>query len=114
MHTLQSPCGASANTVAPHSAQAVLAFVILSFQLIYRLYLYCRKIFVKLRLQHGDEMSQLILDVARRRDRVGNLFVYQLPIAMAQTVKCLFDGVFGHPHFGGDLSLRRVAGTSDE
>ena len=27
--TLQTPCGASANTVAPHSAQTLLAFVIL-------------------------------------------------------------------------------------
>src|SRR5438874_10620405 len=65
-------------------------------------------------LEHGNEMSQLILDVLRHRDRVGNLFVQQLPIAMAQAVERLFHGVFGHSHFGGYLSLRRLAGFPGE
>jgi hypothetical protein len=65
-------------------------------------------------LQYGDEMSQLILDVVWHRDRVGNLFVQQLPIAMAQAMKRLFHGVFGHLHFGGNFSLRRLAGFPGE
>jgi hypothetical protein len=56
-------------------------------------------------LQNGDEMSQLILDVIWNRDRVGNLFLQQLPIAMAHAVKRLFDGVFGHLQFGGNIGL---------
>src|SRR5437763_11685739 len=63
-----------------------------------------------LALEHGNEMSHLILDVVRRRDRVRNLFQQQLPIAMAQSVKRLFYGVFGHLQFGGNFSLRRLAG----
>jgi len=59
-------------------------------------------------------MSQLVLDVILHRDRVGNLFFQQLPIAMAQTMKRLFYGVFGHLHFGGYLSLRRLAGFPGE
>src|SRR5436309_6862452 len=67
-----------------------------------------------LALEHGNEMSQLILDVVLHRDRVGNLFLQQLPISMAHAVKRLFHGVFSHLHFGGNLSLRRLAGFPGE
>src|SRR5438093_8110646 len=67
-----------------------------------------------LALEHGNEMSQLILDVVLRCDRVGNLFLQQLSIAMAHAVKRLFHGVFGHSHFGGNFSLRRLAGFLGE
>ena len=50
-------------------------------------------------------MSQLILYVLLRRDRVSNLLLQQLSIAMAHAVKRLFYGVFSHLQFGGYLSL---------
>ena len=59
-------------------------------------------------------MSQLIPDVVRCRDGVGNFFVQQLPITVAQAVKRLFHGVFGHLHFGGNFSLRRLAGFAGQ
>jgi hypothetical protein len=55
-------------------------------------------------------MPQLILDVLLRGDGVGDLFLQQLPIPMAQAVKRLFDGVYAHLQFGGYLSLRRLPG----
>jgi len=59
-------------------------------------------------------MPQLILDIVRNRDGVGDLFVQQLSIAIAQAVKRLFHGVFGHLHLGGYLSLRRLTGFPGE
>jgi hypothetical protein len=59
-------------------------------------------------------MSQLILDIVRRRDRVSNFFVQQLPVTITQAVKRLFHGVFGHLHFVGNFGLRRVAGFPGE
>jgi hypothetical protein len=55
-------------------------------------------------------MPQLVLHIVRRRDRVSNLFVQQLPIAITQAVKRLFHGVFGHLQFVGNFSLRRLVG----
>ena len=50
-------------------------------------------------MQYGNEMSQLVLDVVRHRDRVGDLVLQQLPVALTQAVKGLFHGVFGHVAF---------------
>src|SRR5207253_9129408 len=58
-----------------------------------------------LRLDHGNEMAQLIFDVAGRRHGVGDLLSQYRLIALPESVKRLSDCILGHPQARCDLRL---------
>src|SRR5438552_7581466 len=57
---------------------------------------YCRKSSRRLRAQYGNQMAQLIFDIARRHHRVGDFLAQQLAVTLAQAVERLLDRVLGH------------------
>src|SRR5262249_5553227 len=65
-------------------------------------------------LQYSDKMPQLIFNLGRFGDRLGNLTAQQTAISMTETVKRLFYGVFGHPQLLRDLGLRRPVRFTDK
>src|ERR1700694_1357158 len=53
-------------------------------------------------------MTQLILDVARHRHGVRNLFAQQLAVALTKPMERLLHRVFSHPQFTSDLRLEKM------
>src|SRR5207249_3195034 len=74
-------------------------------QSVSNLYVYCSKFFRGLRLEHRNEMSQLILDVAGHGDSLRDFVTQQFSITLTQSMKGLLDRVFGHAQFSRDVGL---------
>src|SRR5262249_49842332 len=100
--TLQSPCGAVSKILFPHLPQT-RAFIVSPFPISQLLV-----------LQYRDKISQLIFNLGRFGDRLGNFIAQQSAISMTETVKRLFYSVFGHPQLLRDLGLRRPVRFTDK
>jgi hypothetical protein len=66
----------------PASCTNSVHFISRCAQSVSNLYLYCSKFFRGLRLEHRNEMSQLILDVAGHGDSLRDFITQQLAIAL--------------------------------
>ena len=71
-HLGQSPSGASEKILAPHFRQILITLIIVGVARALSL-LYSVKFCHTLRLDHRNEMAQLVFDIAGCRNGVGNL-----------------------------------------
>ncbi len=65
--------------------------------------MYCADFWHTLRSQHGDQVSQLIFDIAGNGDSVTDFFAQQELITLAEPMEGLPDCIIGHAQLQCDL-----------
>ena len=55
--------------------------------------------FVWLRPQHGDQVAQFVVDIARRHNGVGDFLAQKLPVPQPQTIGRLSHRALGRSQF---------------
>ena len=65
--------------------------------------MYCADFWHTLRSQHGDQMAQLIFDIAGNGDSVTDLFAQQELITLAEAMEGLPDCIICHAQLRRDL-----------
>jgi hypothetical protein len=63
--------------------------------------------------QRGDEVTQFVFNLGRRRHRVRDFLKQQLSVTLSQSMKCLFDGVLGRPNSRAISACDGRSGSSD-
>src|SRR5215470_9360495 len=67
---------------------------------------YCVKFFERLRAHDGNQMAQLVFNVAGQSHCVSDLFAQQRLVSLTKSIERLFDRILSHIEFVCDLGLR--------
>src|SRR6266481_76425 len=105
-HAVQSPRGASEKIFAPHLRQTLITLIIARDSACV-LILYCVEFCPALCANHGNQITQLVFDIAGSRNGIGNFLAQQRLIALPKSMKGLRDSVLGHSKLGRNVRLRR-------